>query len=137
MIDAAKTLNDYLLTQTALTALIGTRLWAEMDTPPEKQYKPHDGAGIVFKSAGGPGLEAGDRVIAVRWQFKIYGKDIYAIRSAYLALVDALHDVRGRGGILGSSLETPGVPLEEPDTHWLFMLTFFMTRMKSRLPIPV
>jgi hypothetical protein len=138
MIDAAKTLRDYLLTQTALTTLNGTRLWAEVNEPPEEaHYKPTQGAAIVFKSAGGPGLEAGDTVLAVRWQFKVYGVDVYGIRNTYLALTDVLHDVRAKGGILSSSQETPGTMLQEPDTQWLFCLTYFQTRMRSRLPIPV
>lgn len=136
MIDAAKVLYDFLAADTALTAAISTRLWAESNTPPESaHYKPSQGAAIVFKSAGG-GMEASDTVLRSRWQFKVYGPDVYTIRTAYLALVDALHDVRGRGGISTSLLEVPGTMLAEPDSGWLFMLTFFETRMKSRLAIP-
>lgn len=136
MIDAAKVLFDFLVADTALTAAISTRLWAEVNTPPESaHYKPSQGAAIAFKSAGG-GIEASGRVLRNRWQFKVYGADPYIIRTAYLALVDALYDTRGRGGILTSSLEVVGTMLAEPDTNWLFMLTFFETRMQSRLPIP-
>jgi hypothetical protein len=137
MIDAPDLLRDFLLGNAALTAIIGNRLWAEVNTPPEAaQYKPSQGAAIVFKSAGG-GMEAADTVVRVRWQFKVYGPDIYSIRAAYLALVDCLHDTRGHGGILSSLLEVPGTMLAEPDTDWLFMLAFFETRMKSRLPAPI
>ena len=87
------------------------------------------------KSSGG-NVEASDTVLRNRWQFKIYGPQVYAINSAYLALADALYNTRGRGGILSSSLEVAGTMLAEPDTEWIFMLTYFETRMKSRLPIP-
>lgn len=136
MIDAPKVLFDFLTADPDLHDAISTRLWAESNTPPaDAHYKPSQGAAIAFKSAGG-GIEASDVVLRSRWQFKVYGPDVYTIRTAYLALVDALHDTRGRGGISTSSLEVPGTMLAEPDTGWLFMLTFFETRMKSRLPIP-
>lgn len=137
MIDAAKVLLDFLAADPYLHNAISTRLWAEVNTPPESaNYKPSQGAAIVFKSAGG-GIEAADTVLRNRWQFKVYGPDAYSRRTAYLALVDALHDTRGRGGIATSALEVPGTTLAEPDTGWEFMLAFFETRMKSRLPIPV
>lgn len=136
MIDAPKVLSDFLTANSDLHDLVGARIWAEYNTPPEAaHYKPSQGAGMVFKGAGG-GMEAADTVLRSRWQFKVYGADSYVIRAAYLALVTALHDVRGRGGISSSSLEVPGTMLAEPDSGWLFMLTFFETRMKSRLPIP-
>lgn len=137
MIDAAKVVYDYLAADPYLHNAIGFRLWAEVNAPPATaNYKPSLGAAIAFKSAGG-GIEASDTVLRSRWQFKVYGPDAYIIRTAYLALVDALHDTKGRGGIATSLLDVPGTMLSEPDTEWLFMLVFFETRMKSRLPIPV
>lgn len=135
MIDAADVVRDYLANDADLFEEISTRLWAEMDEPPGS-YKPSDGAAIVFKAAGG-GLQDADVIIRTRWQFKIYGPTYEDRRDAYLALVDALHNTRGRGGILSSGLEVPGTPLQEPDSKWDFLLTYFVTRMKSRLPIPV
>lgn len=137
MIDAAKVVYDYLAADPNLHNAISFRLWAEVNTPPASaNYKPNQGAAIVFKSAGG-GIEAADRILRNRWQFKVYGPDPYIIRTAYLALADALHDTQGRGGIATSSLEVPGTLLSEPDTDWLYMYVFFETRMKSRLPIAI
>lgn len=138
MIDAPAVLRAFLVADAPLVALTNTRIWAEATYPPSSaSYKPATGAAIAFKSAGGPGLQAADTILAVRWQFKLYGPDEYAIRNAYQALVTRLHNVRGRGGILTSSLEVPGTMLTEQDTEWPFMLTYFVTRMRSRLPEPV
>lgn len=138
MIDDVELLRNYLLTQSTLTAptLVGNRFWGGMNVPPKDEYKPADGAGVVFKAAGG-GLEASDTVLRTRWQFKIYGVDRYIRRDAYLALADCLHNTRGRGGILSSSVETTATPLTEPDSKWQFLLFYVETRIKSRLPVPV
>lgn len=133
MIDAADVLRDYLLTQTALTTLTGTRIYAELTYPPPG-YKPDAGGAIVFKAAGAV-YEAENAILRGRWQFKCYGPTIYVIRNVYLALMDALHDTRGRGNILTSQPSGPGSTLEDPDTGWLFKLEFFETTMRSGLPV--
>lgn len=132
MIDAPDILRDYLLTKTAITALVSTRIWAELTYPPTG-YKPADGGAIVFKSATG-GFVGANTIVRNRWQFKVYGPDVYAIGAVYRVLMDVMHDVRG-SGIKSSGPEAPGTMLEEPDSGWAFMLVYFETRMKSGLPI--
>lgn len=137
MIDAAKVFYDYLRSKDALTDEIGTRLWAELDTPP-KGYKPEHGAALVFRESTG-GSEAADRIERTRWQMKIYGATVYVIRDAYLALRDvlALENSYQRAGIRSIEIESVGGILEEPETGWDFRLLFVTTRMKSALPAPV
>lgn len=138
MIDAAKVLRDYLLTKPQLTGEIGTRLWAERDTPPKDVYKPSHGAAITFRESTG-GSEAANRIERTRWQFKIYGPTVYAIRDAYLALRDVLaqEDSYQRAGIRSIEVDAGGGLLDEPDTGWDFRLLFVVTRMHSALPAPV
>lgn len=135
MNDAADIVRDYLLAQPPIIGKSQTRIWAELTTPPTG-YQPSDGTAIVFKATPG-GFEAANTILRTRWQFKIYGPDVYAIRNLYLALMDAMHDTRGRGRISSSQPEGPGTILNDPGTEWPFMLTFITTRIKSGLPAPV
>lgn len=137
MIDAAKVFRDYLASKDALVDEIGTRLWAELDTPP-KGYKPEQGAALVFRESTG-GAEAADRIERTRWQMKIYGPSVYAIRDAYLALRDVLVQENSyqRAGIRSIEVESVSALLEEPETGWDFKLLFVTTRIKSALPAPV
>lgn len=133
MNDAAKIVLDYLLAQGAITTHTGTRIWAELTYPPVG-YKPSDGAAIVFKATPGS-FDAANTLQRTRWQFKVYGPDVYAIRNLYFALMDAMHDTRGRGNILSSEPAGPGTMLNDPGTEWPFMLVFIETMTYSGLPI--
>ena len=141
MNDAADIVRDYLLTQSAITTLTGegaaARIWAELTYPPSagaNSYKPSDGGALVFKSTPGS-FDAANALLRTRWQFKVYGRDVYQIRSLYLALMDALHDTRGRGHILSSQPAGPGTMLNDPGTEWPFMLVFIETTIYSGLPL--
>jgi hypothetical protein len=137
MNDAAKMVLDYLLSQEAVTLLVGNRLWAEALTPPKEAYKPSHSGALAFSTSTGS-VEAADRLLRIRWQFKSYGPTIYVIRDVNAALCDVLllPDVK-RFGIESVIIEAFGAMLEEPDTAWDFKLTFIETRIKSGLPIPV
>lgn len=136
MNDAADIVRDYLLTISAITTLTGTganaRLWAELDYPPSG-YKPSDGGAIVFK-ADGAGYLAENAILRTRWQFKCYGIDVYKIRAVHSALLDAMHDTRGRGNILSSQPQGPGTMLSDPRNDWPFKLEFIETTTYSGLP---
>jgi len=136
MNDAPALLHAYLSSNAALTALIGNRLWAEEDTPPATLYKPSNGPAIAFKARGGQ-TDTTDTLLYTSWQFKVYGFDSEANNNArrrtYLALMDALHDPQGRGGISGS-IEVAGQTLSEPRTEWEYILLFAQTWMYSGLP---
>lgn len=132
MIDAPDTLRDFLLTKTTITALIDTRIWAELDEPPVG-YKPSQGGAIVFKARGGAPDTTG-AILRNSWQFKCYGADVYAIRAVYRALADVLHDATLAGASFASGLEVAGQMLTEPRTNWPYMLSFFETWMRSGLP---
>lgn len=132
MNDAANIVRDYLLSVDAITELTGARIWAELTYPPAG-YQPNAGGGIVFK-ADGTQYQAENAIVRHRWQLKVYGGDVYVIRSVYAALMDALHDTRGQGGILSSQPQGPGSMLEDPRTGWPFKLEFVETAIRSGLP---
>lgn len=133
MNDAAAIVRDYLLATPAIFALTGTRIWAELTYPPQG-YKPNDGAAIVFKSTPGS-FDVANALLRTRWQFKVYGPQVYAIRDTYHALMDAMHDTRGRGEILSSQPAGPGTMLDDARTEWPFMLVFIETIVRSGLPL--
>jgi hypothetical protein len=139
VIDAPAVLHDYLMSQGPLTALIGTRLWAEVDSPPDEgqnRYKPADGPAIAFKSRGGQ-PDYTNAILHLSWQLKVYGLNTAANNNArrrtYLALMDALHDPLGRGGVQ-AQIEVAGQTLTEPRTGWDYTLIFVETWMHSGLP---
>lgn len=125
MISVPRVLRDYLAGKLALAAEIGTRLWAEESTPPEEEnYRPAQGPAICFKvRGGGPDTEE-SALLDVSVQFKIYGKDRETAWKIYRLLYDALHD-QGGGQLRWAQSEILGASLEEPDSGWKFVLTFF------------
>lgn len=123
MIDANTTLRTYLSNQSALTALTSTRLWPGRTFPPE-DYDPGDGAGIAFRSRGGPGLDFSRQVLRLSMQMKCYAANKYDANTLYRTLVDVLDDKRG-DGIRQALLDVPGQTLEEQDTGWPYVLVFF------------
>lgn len=134
MIDAPDVLRDYLLTKTAITTLVGTRIWAQMTYPPEG-YKPSQGGAIVFKIRGGaPDYTSANLVLP--WQFKSYGLSIYIASAIDRALADVLFDANG-GGIISSRMEQAGQSIPEPQTDWPCILSFYETWMRSGLPLYV
>ena len=134
MIDAPDILRDYLLSRSAITTLVGTRIWAQMTYPPSG-YKPSQGAALVFKTRGGA-PDYTQAHLLLPWQLKSYGATIYIASALDRAIADALFDARW-GDILESSMEQAGQPIPEPETDWPCILSFYATRMRSGLPIPV
>lgn len=134
MIDAPKVLLDFLLDQADLTDIVGARIWAEMDVPPQAaHYKPSDGGAIVFKRSGG-NLDYSRVLLSPRWQFKCYGETTVVANTVYRKLVDVLDD-RSGPGFYKAMLDVDGQTLTEPSTGWIFTLCFFVTRMRSELAI--
>lgn len=134
MIDAGDVLRDYLLTKTAITTLVGTRIWAQMTYPPAG-YKPSQGAALVFRTpAGAPDYT--NAHLLIFWYFKSYGATLLVASALDRALADVLFDARW-GDILESSQEQVGRPIPEPDTDWPCILSSYATLMRSGLPIPV
>lgn len=123
MIDAPATLRTYLLSQSTLTALTSTRIWAERVVP-KPGYKPSDGGAIAFRGRGGS-VDYPGGLIRNSWQMKCYGTDEANANAVYRALFDVLHDASG-GGLRWAVMEVAGQTLLE-DTGWPYVLTFYET----------
>ena len=127
MIDTASVIRDYLLSDTALAALVGERIWAERVVPPAG-YTPSVGPSIVFRNRGGQVLAQGS-VVAPSVQFKCYAPadslpaEVNA-NAVYRALYDAIERDGGGYGVKSCTVEVLGQTLSEPDTGWIFVLTF-------------
>ncbi len=123
MIDAPKIIRDYLAAQAGLTALTGTRIYAEVDTPPTPGYTPDDGGAVCFKIRGGS-VDYTAAILKASVQFKCYGATEVAANQVYRALHDAL-DEAAAGTFKSAIQENLGQTLQEPDTGWYFTLVFF------------
>jgi len=139
MKDVHKTISEFLLAQTTLTAKVDNRIWVGSEPPSSykptgatdrKAYKPRDdGPAIVFKVRGG-GLDYEDAVLSPSVQFKIYGRTAINADVVYRVLCDVLH-----GGhddeILNGELEMLGQLLYEPDTDWPYIMTAFRVMIRN------
>ncbi len=133
MIDTPTVLLAYLRSKTALTALTGTRIWAEL-VMPRKGYTPSQGAAICFRTRGGQ-LDYSSAVIRQSWQFKCYAADELAANTLYRTLVDVL-DSQAKTGIIQSALlESTGQTLHETELEmsgWAYVLCYFETLMLAQ-----
>lgn len=136
MIDDSATILTYLLSRAELTALVGSRIWAESNTPPADQYKPSDGPGICFKRRGG-GFDYEAVNLFPSYQFKIYGADGAAgqttspeasANQVYRTLFD-IFNYHSEYLIKSAELEAQGQTLFEPDTRWLYVLCFYKVQV--------
>lgn len=110
-----------------LADLVGSRIFAGRDVPPVG-YVPADGDCIVFKVRGG-GPDYDDALLNPSVQFKCYSTDEVNAYALYRTLYDHLHNGTS-SAILHAESETLGQILEEPETEWYFVLSYFtiMTR---------
>ncbi len=129
MINTLQTLRSYLANQPALTTLVGTRIYAGRVYPP-KEYIPGQRA-LCFNGRGGQ-LDYTAQLLRESLQFKCYGADAVDAVNLYTTLVDVLHDRHGNG-FWHAGLEVAGYPLQEPETDWHFVLTFFSIAFMTQL----
>lgn len=128
MIDALALIRTHLLANTALAALVSTRVYAGRDVPPPG-YKPSDGAAITFKLRGGQ-PDYDDALLNPSVQFRCYGATELAADVCYRALYDALHNAHG-ASVLHGEIEIAGQSLEEPETAWPFVLAYFTVMLRQ------
>lgn len=121
MIDIDATIHAYLIQQAGLTVLAGPRIFASLYLP--KGYKPADGPALLFSPRGGA-VDYSSLVLNPSYQFRSYGKTLASARELDRALFDALNDV-SYCDIKSARMEAIGQPLQEPDTGWPFVLSFY------------
>ena len=122
MRDVAKTVRDYLLTVGGVTALAGTRIYAERTYPP-RGWTASSGSTIVFKQRGGD-LPYHAQQLNASLMFKCYGSTEVTANALYQALFEAMQDAVSNH-LLSSQCEVLGQTLEEPSLDWVFVLTYF------------
>lgn len=128
MIDALSTLRAFIVAQSSVTALTGQRVYAGQAFPPPT-YQAGQYA-ICFNARGGA-LGYDRRLLQESFTFKCYADSEINAMALYRTLVDAIDDKSG-GHIRHIELEISGYPLQEPDTDWPFVLTFFRVTFDSQ-----
>jgi hypothetical protein len=123
-----KAVLDFLLAQSALTAITANRIWADVDEPPEG-YKPAEGVGICFRVRGGADHDP-DVIVDPSFQFKLYGATEAIARQGARVLHDNF-DGKANKDILTVRRETLPVPLKEPDADWAYALVFYRVMVRS------
>ena len=129
--DVRAVVTSYLKTQSSLTELVGTRIYARKAPP--AGYSPIadatkptlTGPAVVFDIRGGQPDYSNSLVIA-SLQFKCYAADDATAIAVDKALYDALHDMSGLS-ITKAYCEVLGQLLAEPETNppWSFALSFY------------
>lgn len=130
MIDVNARVLAYLLGVTGVTTLTTTgRLYAGRDIPP-KGYHPNLGPALAWKVRGG-GVGAGQSHLNPSLQFKAYGLDEVAATALDRALFDAFF--RPVTGLFKSvEVEVLGQLIEEPQTGWIAVLSFYRFWFKAQ-----
>lgn len=129
MIDSLQVLRSYLTSKTALTALTSDRIYAGSVYPP-KDYTPGQKA-LCFNGRGGQ-IDYTSQTLVESMQFKCYGADEMDAMLLYRTLVDVLHD-GVNATIRHAELEISGYTLQEPETSWHFVLTYFTVWFETGL----
>jgi hypothetical protein len=127
-VNETKAVLDFLLAQSALTAVTSTRIWSDVDEPPEG-YRPSDGVGICFKVRGGVDHDP-SVIVDPSFQFKVYGATEHIARQGARVLHDNFNE-KANKDILTVRRETLPVPLQEPDAGWTYALVFYRVMVRS------
>lgn len=127
-VDETKAVLDFLMAQSALTALTATRIWADVNEPPP-DYKPSVGIGICFKVRGG--VDSDPSVLMdPSFQFKVYGDSEVKCRQGARILHDNFQE-KANKDILTVRREALPVTLKEPDVDWTYCLVFYRVMVRS------
>ena len=133
MVDVNLLLRKYLLSQTSLTALLGTNangsIYASADIP--AKVDPALGPFIQIIRSGGAAYVEIPPLIKARMQIRAWAdvEKKKLVMSVYGAIFDALHGATGlvfpEGTIL-SALEVTGPQeMTDPDTGWVALNSFY------------
>lgn len=128
-LDPIPTVRSYLLTQTALTALVDSRIYSPM-IPEDATSFP----AISYQLLAGDthiDLPVSHPVLEFRcWQLPPPDSTFESVRQVFLLLHTALHaisntPVTGLGRILWCRCVQESRDLQDPSTHWLYSQSMF------------
>lgn len=129
MIDDIALVRTFLLADTALAALVGTRIYGNRQDTPQGYTPAGDGPAIVFFRRGGQGSDEERSTVHRSYTFKCYAATALAADQLYRALYDAL-DRGSSYAIVDAKEEAPGTLLEEPGTLWFYSRSNFAARLR-------
>jgi hypothetical protein len=122
MIDVQAAIRTFIKQKPAVVALVGDRVYAGRNVPPPG-YEPATGSAVAFMSRGGS-MAYGDGLARLSVQVKCYGETEVDANTLYTTFVNAVHN--GRSSVVRfATVESLGITLEEPDTEWPFVLSYF------------
>lgn len=137
MIDVHSALRTHLIAASPLRTLLGGDYvyWPEL---PANLSSSMPRKAVTFRFTGGltdPYL----RTQYARLVVHCWGESSYEAMRVYRALYDRLHDsqnfIVGDVGFHGAIEEVPGVPLEDPVTHWPYVFAVYSVRVAT-IPVP-
>lgn len=130
MIDADVRIREFLLGDTDLATLVGTRIFAGVDLP--AGYTPDSGPAILFSARGGPGTDESGLVLWPSYQFRSYGSTEAIAAAVDRALFDAFNYAQA-AGILAARLDVYPQLLRErgPEPGWPFALSFYQVMLTN------
>ena len=135
MINDQLILRTFLAGDSAVTAMVSTRIYAGRDVPPEG-WQPADGSCIVFKRRGERDLDERGQVISASYQVKAYGtgcnynQQVLNCESLYRVLRERLN-YGASYDILGIQRDGGAEILPEPDTGWPFVVSFWRVQFRK------
>jgi hypothetical protein len=124
MVDIDATLRAKLVSNNALVALVGARIYAAERLP--AGYKPSDGPAVLFKTNSGT-ADYGP-TLRPTIQVRCYGLDESTARATDQLVFDALHEMRS-GNVLMVELDVLGQMLADPETDWRFVLSYYRAQI--------
>lgn len=133
MIDVSVILREYLLTQSEVTALLGTNgnnsIYAAYDLP--EHFDPTLGPGIQIYRSGGHSHSEITALVTARMMVRAWAdvEQYSTCSGVYGAINDVLHGLCGytvTDGTIVSAIEVEG-PMEmtDPETGWVAMYAFY------------
>jgi len=128
LLDHDAALTTFLLAQPGLTAVSGRRIYASIALP--KGYVPEHGPALLFSPRGG-GQDYTSLVLSVSYQCRSYGLTAAEARRLDRALYDALNEAQSCP-IKLARMEAIGQLLQEPDTRWPFVLSFYQVYFSNQ-----
>jgi len=120
--DASAVLRTYLLTKTALTLLVGTRINRETGVPAQG-WTPSAGPCVSIIGRGGA-FDASDAMLAWPVQVTCWGRDPQEAGNVYRAVVGALDNASG-GQLRHAYLTSLGQTIRQAETGWPYVLCGF------------
>jgi hypothetical protein len=127
MINALTALRNYLITRDGIDALAGDRIYASPYLP--KNYVPDLGPALLFNIRGG-GQDYSSQVLSPSFQFRSYAIDHAQAIELDQALYDNLNDAFCID-IKMARMETVGQMLNEPQTGWPYILSFYRVHFNN------